>query len=554
MNAPAATPSRVLQMVVAILVGLSLRVAALCAGELPRDFCPGDCDGNYRVTVAELVQGVRLALGDTAADCTVFDLDESGFVSIAELVSAVNVSLHGCPPPGSTPTLTRPFGTRTLTPPPTPTGTASATATITQTPTLTPRLPVCGDGVAENVEECDDGNAQSGDGCSGTCRLEPGGDVCAGIPARPSANLDAVLLASGLSRPLYVTAPPRDVSRIFILEQRGMVRIVKWGRLLSTPFLNLTGKVTSGGERGLLGLAFHPDYARNGEFFVDYTTTIDDQLVSTVSRFRVSDDPDVADPASEEIILTQPQPYVTHNGGQLLFGPDGYLYITFGDGGVTANQQNNAQDPATWLGKILRIDVDHGSPYAIPPENPFVGPDGVLDEIWLMGLRNPWRASIDPVTGTMYIGDVGEQSIEEIDILPAGQSGRNYGWCCMEGTERFTRCFHAATTCPAQGLTAPALEYEHTDGCSVTGGYVYRGCAMPDLRGTYFYGDYCSAFVRSFVYAGGAIERQRDWSDDLVPGGGLSVGSISSFGTDARGELYVCDHVGGEVFKIVPES
>ena len=383
----------------------------------------------------------------------------------------------------------------------------------------------------------------------------PEADVCFGVPPAGGTSLTTVTVATGLSQPLYVTAPPGDVNRIFIVEQRGRIRIVKDGELLPTPFLDLSAAVNSGGERGLFSLAFHPAYAENGEFFVDYTKKVeDDKLISVVSRLRVSDDPNVADPSNEEIILEQIQPGVAHNGGQLLFDPHGYLYISFGDGGFSASTQNNAQDPGTWLGKILRIDVDGGVPYAIPPDNPFVGAAGTLEEIWTFGLRNPWRVSVDPLSDTLYIGDVGEQRFEEINVQPSDLRGANYGWCCREGRDPFAGpgpCFQSASTCPAIGLQPPAVQYDHGTGCSVSGGFVYRGCAMPDLHGTYFYGDYCNGFVRSFVYRDGMVEEERDWTAELAPTDGQTIDQIAGFGVDARGELYICDFQ-GQVFKIVP--
>jgi glucose/arabinose dehydrogenase len=357
-----------------------------------------------------------------------------------------------------------------------------------------------------------------------------------------------------------VTAPPGDTARLFVVEQGGRIRIVKDRQVLLQPFLDLRDRVILGGERGLLSLAFHPDYARNGRFFVDYTMVGSDGvgLVSIISRFRVSeDDPDRADPESEEIVLEQPQPYVAHNGGQLFFDSAGYLYISFGDGGESAVRQHHAQDPTTWLGKILRIDPDGDDPYAIPPDNPFAGPDGVLDEIWASGFRNPWRASVDPASGIVYVGDVGEGRAEEINVIPPDLGGSNYGWCCREGDAPFSgRCFESTSVCPpdGEGLTAPIHEYGHDQGCAVTGGFVYRGCALPDLRGTYFYGDYCTGFIRSFVYRSGRAEDARDWSESLAPGDGRTIDRIAGFGQDALGEIYICDFNGGEVFKIVPDD
>jgi glucose/arabinose dehydrogenase len=318
---------------------------------------------------------------------------------------------------------------------------------------------------------------------------------------------------------------------------------VTWGELAPTPFLDIHTRVSCCGERGLLSLAVHPDYASNGQFFVDYTDTGGNTVVS---RFRVSANPDVADPDSEQVILRQAQPFPNHNGGLVRFGPDGYLYIGFGDGGSAGDPQGNAQNRLTWLGKLLRVDVDGGAPYAIPPDNPFAGTAGALGEIWALGLRNPWRFSLDRATGDLYIGDVGENLHEEIDVEPGGGRGSDYGWPIMEGLQ----CFDPPASCPMGGLTLPVLEYGHDEGCAVTGGFVYRGCAMPDLRGTYFYGDYCRGFVRSFVYAGGAATQMQERTADLA-GGAPSGWQVSSFGEDARGELYICD-LRGAVYKIVP--
>lgn len=512
--------------------------------------CVGDCDGDGRVTIGELVEAVNIALwGRPVRRCSAADANADGGVDIEELVQAVNRALAGCAPaaPTATPS-TPPNGTatpppaetstpppaETSTPPPAETPSPSATEPPTPTGTAAPPAPTPTPTAAES-------------------------NVCDGVPTARGTDIRAVRVAAGLAQPLYATAPPGDTERLFVVEQSGRVRIVKSGALLATPFLDLRGRVATGGERGLLSLAFHPHYASNGRFFVNYTMFLPDgvTLVSIVSRFRVSaGDPDRADPDSEEIVLEQIQPYVAHNGGQLLFDAAGMLYVSFGDGGQSAVRQNTAQDPGTWLGKILRIDPDGGEPYAIPPDNPFAGPeDGVLDEIWASGFRNPWRVSIDPLTADLYIGDVGESTAEEIDVLPRGQAGANFGWCCREGLAAFSRCFQAATTCPADGagLTPPVVQYGHDEGCSVTGGFVYRGCALPDLQGTYFYGDYCAGFVRSFTYRDGVAEDQHDWSEQLAPSE-AKIDRIAGFGQDARGEIYICDFVGGEVYKIVPAS
>jgi cysteine-rich repeat protein len=406
----------------------------------------------------------------------------------------------------------------------------------------------CGNGFLEAGEQCDDGNVVNGDGCSATCQLETTScaDLCAGVVPAAGTAIKAQLVANGLSQPLYVTAPARDVSRIFIVEKTGTVRIVKWGTVLTTPFLDISAKVSSGSEQGLLGLAFHPDYSGNGRFFVNYTDTAGNTVVA---QYFVSADPDVADASSESVLLHVTQPYPNHNGGDLTFGPDGYLYIGFGDGGSGGDPQGNGQNGGTLLGKMLRIDVNGATPYAIPATNPFVGPGNPLDEIWALGLRNPWRFSFDRLNGDLYIADVGQDRYEEVDYQPASShGGENYGWNIVEGNGH---CFNPPSGCNQTGLTLPILDYDHSQGCAITGGYVYRGCAMPDLRGTYFYGDYCSAFIRTMEVVAGVATNLQDRTADLAPGGGLSISSIPSFGEDARGELYICD-LSGKVFKIVP--
>jgi cysteine-rich repeat protein len=405
----------------------------------------------------------------------------------------------------------------------------------------------CGNGVTEPGEQCDDANLVNGDGCSATCQFEGGAcnDVCAGVVPVAGTAITAQRVASGLDQPLFVTAPPHDVSRIFIVEKTGRIKVVKWGALLPTPFLDLHTQVSNGSEQGVLGLAFHPNYVNNGRFFVDYTDTSGNTVVS---QFQVSANPDVAAP-SETAILHVTQPFANHNGGDIIFGPDGFLYIALGDGGSAGDPQGNGQNTNTLLGKLLRIDVDSASPYASPPSNPFFGATPGLDEIWAYGLRNPWRFSFDRLNGDLYIGDVGQDSWEEVDYQPASSSGgQNYGWNVMEGTH----CFNPSSGCNQTGLTLPVLEYPHNPGCSITGGYVYRGCMMPDLRGTYFYGDFCAAFIRTFQIVNGTPTNLQDRTADLASGGSV-INSLSSFGEDARGELYICD-LGGEVFKIVPGS
>jgi glucose/arabinose dehydrogenase len=386
--------------------------------------------------------------------------------------------------------------------------------------------------------------------------LRPGLLACLGLSLGPASlvngcSSDGVSLlqgsgarlepvASGLSSPLYLTAPPNDLSRLFVVEQTGAIRIIKDGALLPTPFLDLTAQVLAGGEQGLLGLAFYPDYATTGRFVVHYNDLAGDTRLSV---FQVSTDPDVADAASEQVILSADQPYSNHNGGQVLFGPDGFLYLGLGDGGAANDPEGRGQNLSELLGSVLRVDVRAGIPYAIPPDNPFIGQAGALPEIWSYGLRNPWRFSFDRATGDLYIADVGQERIEEVDVAPAGSGngrGANYGWNIMEGS----RCLRG-DDCNQTGLTLPTFEYDHHEGCTIIGGYVYRGSAIPALQGLYFFGDFCQGWVRSFRYAAGEAIELTDWSA-LRPGG-----AITSFGEDAAGELYVLGPNG--VFKVVPD-
>src|SRR5215208_4491586 len=286
----------------------------------------------------------------------------------------------------------------------------------------------------------------------------------AALPQGTGARLQPI--ASGLSSPLYLTSPPGDLNRLFIVEQTGAIRIVKNGTLLPTPFLDISGRIVAGGEQGLLGLAFYPDYATTGRFVVHYTNPAGD---THLSLFQVSADPDIANAASEQIILTADQPYTNHNGGQVVFGPDGLLYLGLGDGGAANDPEGRAQNLSDLLGSILRLDVQNGSPYAIPSDNPFVGQAGVQQEVWSYGLRNPWRFSFDRATGDLYIADVGQNRYEEVDVAPASTGsgkGINYGWNIMEGAH----CLGGGQ-CEQAGLTPPDFEYVHDQGCSITGGY-----------------------------------------------------------------------------------
>ena len=351
------------------------------------------------------------------------------------------------------------------------------------------------------------------------------------VPLDVSLQLQVV--ASGLTSPLHLTAPAND-ARLFITTKGGTIRIVQGGQLLATPFLDIGTKVETSGERGLLSVAFDPSYATNGFFYVFYTGLTGNL---TIERYTVSANPNVANPASAKPILSIAHPSMNHNGGQLLFGPDGMLYIATGDGGM-GSDPTNPQNRNVLLGKLLRIDVRNGDPYAIPASNPFVGQVGARGEIWALGLRNPWRNDFDLTEGRLYVADVGENTFEEVNVVSSSTGGVNYGWRIMEGLE----CFNAPT-CNQAGLTLPVLTYSHANGCSITGGIVYRGQMIPELSGHYFYSDYCSGWVRSFRFMNGQAAFQRSWN---LP----NVGNILSFGEDASGEMYLLSG-NGNVYRVV---
>lgn len=361
-------------------------------------------------------------------------------------------------------------------------------------------------------------------------------------PVGPLA-LTLVPVDSGLDFSIFVTAPPADTRRLLIVERGGRILLRKDDVRLDSAFINLTSHTSPAtGEYGVYSIAFHPDYATNRRFFVYYADLIGD---SRLSEFQAGPGGDHADPATEQIILTIDQaPTNVLYGGMLAFGPDGYLYLALGDtltgDGTAALPSSPAQDSASLLGKMLRIDVDQGSGYAIPSDNPFVGRAGWRPEIWALGLRNPWRWSFDRTTGDMYIGDVGEHVMEEINREPAGSSGRNYGWPIVEGT----RCYRPSTGCVQAGLTGPIATYTHGPACSLTGGYIYRGKALPELRGTYFYGDYCGGWVRSFrVINGQPGEELEALSSPLIND------NVVSFGEDGNGEIYVV-MASGRIYRI----
>ena len=371
-------------------------------------------------------------------------------------------------------------------------------------------------------------------------------------PEAPAQALKTELFAQGFASPVFITQAPGDASRHFVVEQAGRIRVVQNGVVLTTPFIDLRsavgGPVVSGGERGLLGLAFHPDYQNNGRFFVNFTGTGGH---TRIVEYAVTGDPNVASNTVVQTLITVTQDFSNHNGGCIHFGPDGKLYIGMGDGGSGNDPNNRAQSPTSNLGKMLRLDVDLPPPH-IPQDNPFVGAGGFNDEIWSIGLRNPWRWSFDRLTGDVFIGDVGQNAREEVSFGAAGVGGLNYGWRCMEGF----RCTGlSGCTCNSAALTMPIHEYNTGGGnCSVVGGYVYRGSAIPGLEGTYFFADYCSSQIWSLRYdtATGTVSQFTSRTVELRPAAPNTITSITSFGEDLAGELYIVEQ-GGQIWKIVQD-
>ena len=366
-------------------------------------------------------------------------------------------------------------------------------------------------------------------------------------PAPPSAfNSGAITLRldrtwTGLSGPLGLVNAGDGSGRLFVVEKRGTIRVIRNGQVVTGSFfLDIRDRVNaSGSEQGLLGLAFHPRYRENGLFFVNYTNRSGD---TEIVRFRGTPGSDTADAGSAQLILAIDQPAANHNGGHLLFGPDGFLYIGMGDGGGGGDQFNTAQTPGQLLGKMLRIDIDRTSgstPYAIPPGNPFVGQAGWRPEIWAYGLRNPWRYQFDRATGDLYIADVGQNAYEELNFQPAGQGGQNYGWPRMEAGH----CFRPMNNCDRSGLTMPIGEYPRAGGCSVTGGFVYRGSQQPQLQGAYVFGDYCTGILWTLHRDGGGTWHQTQLADTPV--------QISSFGEDEAGEIYATGLGDGNIYRVV---
>lgn len=370
------------------------------------------------------------------------------------------------------------------------------------------------------------------------------------------------MVAEGFTKPVYVCQPPGEFERLFVLEQKGLIKIIKNSQIIRKPFADLRGRihnpVSPGDERGLLGLAFHPQYQSNGYVYANY---IDKDDHTIVSRFTVSGNPEKLDNHSEKILIKLKQPFPNHNGGHITFGPDGYLYISVGDGGKWGDPFNHAQNLETWFGSVLRIDVNHGDPYSIPKTNPFVNRQNARGEIWLYGLRNVWRFSFDRFTGDIYLGDVGQDLWEEIDFVSAEEAGgQNFGWNVMEGKH----CYQPKENCIAVGIQ-PIFEYPNdanymktlmgmdepnVDGCSVTGGYVYRGKAIPSLQGTYFFADYCSGNIWSFREKNGEAVGFQNRTEEINLDHNASMHFISSFGEDNKGELYIVDY-NGAIYKLI---
>jgi glucose/arabinose dehydrogenase len=363
------------------------------------------------------------------------------------------------------------------------------------------------------------------------------------LPTGPDA-LGLEPFAEGLEMPIGLAHAGDGSGRLFVLEQVGRVRVVERdGAVRPQPFVDLSGRVLSGGERGLLGIAFHPDFARNRRLFVHYSRAGDGATV--VSELRASPDGRSADPSSERILLGVTQPFSNHNGGRIAFGPDGYLYIGLGDGGGGGDPYGNGQDTNVLLGKLLRVDVDgqpaDGRGYAIPSDNPFapggVRPGGGLPEIWAYGLRNPWQFSFDAEAGDLYIGDVGQGRWEEVNRQPSdSRGGENYGWAVMEG-----RHCYADDDCAQAPYVKPIAEYSHEQGCSITGGHVYRGARQQELKGIYLFGDYCSGIIFTLHVDEGTVTPKVVLDSSL---------SITAFGVDENGEVYVAD-AGGSVQRVV---
>jgi glucose/arabinose dehydrogenase len=358
------------------------------------------------------------------------------------------------------------------------------------------------------------------------------------VSPSPSPNIQLTAVITGISNPVAITNAGDGSGRLFVTLQGGRILVYDGVQLLQEPFLDISSLITSGGERGLLSVAFHPNYLQNGFLYVNYTDLNGDTVVA---RYTVSADTNRVDAASALILLQVLQPFTNHNGGQLKFGPDGYLYIGMGDGGSGGDPLNHAQTLNSLLGKMLRIDVDAGSPYAIPPDNPFVGVADARPEIWALGLRNPWRFTFDRLTGDLWIADVGQNLFEEVNFQPGNSlGGENYGWRLMEGES----CFIPVADCNDGTLTLPVIQYDHSLGCSVTGGYRYRGVVNPGMAGVYFYADFCTGRIWGATEGVGQTWTATELLDTDL--------SITTFGEDEEGEIYVAhfSSTAGAVYRI----
>ena len=380
-------------------------------------------------------------------------------------------------------------------------------------------------------------------------------------------NLSSVLIADGYKKPVFITSSPNNAKLLYIVEQAGLIKIINDGKKLSRPFFDINKRVVNpnrpGDERGLLGFAFHPNHTNNGKFYINYMDNDGNTIVSefsTNSELR-------ANHKSERIILKLKQPYGNHNGGDIQFGPDGYLYISIGDGGKAGDPLNAGQDLSSLFGKIIRIDIEQ-KPYGIPKSNPFFGQKDKREEIWAWGLRNVWRFSFDKQTGDKYLADVGQNKWEEVNFEPASsKGGLNYGWRIMEANH----CYDPKENCPTEGLIKPIIEYPNdanhpafafriieelsfsetdVEGCSVTGGYVYRGQKIKSMQGQYIFGDYCSGNIWTLKVVNGKAINFKNRTEEINIGGGEFTTYISSFGQDSDGEIYIIDYNGG-IYKLI---
>ena len=553
-------------------------VDGACAGSAVPFAVLASPDGGGAATIEGTCESVGIGALTTAADwracvtrvagCRVADAMHFVYPRADDLLNPIGRTLlpSFCPgyvpPPTPTPTATPTAtvtatptatvtATRTATPTPTVTVTPSPTATRTASPTVTPTrtatpspsasvtpipsatTPATPVPTATSPISCDADGSPFGLASrpvATTCQLD-------GTPdGFPPLELERAFPSLAFNYPVQLTHPPDGTDRIFVVEQEGFVRVFanSDATTSSTIFLDVTALTDIKGEEGLLSLAFHPDYASNGYVYVFYSAGSPRR--SVIARYHVSANPNLADPASGQVVLEFEKPYENHNGGQLAFGPDGMLYVSTGDGGDANDPGNRSQDQSLLLGKILRIDVDHADPglaYAVPADNPFVGVAGARGEIWALGMRNPWRMSFDRLTHALWAGDVGQERYEEIDLI---ERGKNYGWRRMEGTA----CFNPSSNCDDGTLTSPLAAYGHADGCAVVGGYVYRGSNLSELYGAYVYGDYCSGKFWELRWDGTDAVTQLIADTNVSP---------SSFGEDRDGELYVVNINGGTIHR-----